>query len=201
MGKKLECVTDRHNAMSMAEREAELMAAIGRLPGGRPEHLRRLAECIRGVMELPYHERRGQGTFDLFRDYERQVRFHAKYALEERRGLLRDLPALATIAKASGAFIPSSSATWLRAADGLESLALQLENPRWSKAMSKTRMARLVGLSMDQLNRLHGDKIKDETRKLHRIDLDRLDAAEREAIAAAPEKPKEKPRGRSADCQ
>jgi hypothetical protein len=34
MGKKLECVTDRHNAMSMAEREAELMAAIGRLPGG-----------------------------------------------------------------------------------------------------------------------------------------------------------------------
>ncbi len=189
MASNREIVTDRNNAMSDGEREAALQASISGLPGGCPEHQRRLTECIRSVMEVPLRERRGQVVFELLRDYSRQVRIHAKWGLEERPGFLDDLPALATIAKAPAGFAVSSSATWLRVADDLESLALRMERPRWSKAMSKTRMARLVGLTKDQLNRLHGDKIKHETRKLHRIDLDRLDAAEREAIAGAPEKP------------
>ena len=69
--------------------------------------------------------------------------------------------------------------------------------PRLSKIMPKKRMAELLGISVDQLVRVHGEKITGRARSF-RIDLDQLDGAEREAIENAPPPPKGKPRGRTA---
>lgn len=178
---------------SIADAAARLRDEVEnqRFRRGRREDLVDAHAALGRLLDAPLPE----GTPDKFDEWCKGLRnWRANHTpLPERFDDRDKPPVLSNLARWFGDAVED-----IRRGLSADELALAAPSLVWSKVMTKTRIAELLGLTVDTLNRLHGSKLKQEpgTRRW-RIRLDALDAGDRQAIENAPPRRKAKPRGRS----